>query len=142
MNSTMTKVEDLLKEMGERTSYNLAHEAECMWPDHHTTSPGAKFLTGIRDAVIDQADDIVGDQWEDIPWEIADAAVPVYTHELWMTFVDLGAYREDPEELGSSDDMDGKGRTCLYLIADRLARSMVGELRDAAEDDADAAGEA
>jgi hypothetical protein len=32
--------------------------------------------------------------------EIADYCVPVYTHNLWVTFVDLAAYSEDVSDLG------------------------------------------
>lgn len=112
--------------MTQTTTYNayeLARMAECMSPDS-LDSPGAQFLLRIQD---DYNEAVEEDYWneDETPHEIADNAVPVYTHQMWLTFVDLGAYQEDPSELGyENDDMDKAGSACLYLIAQRLVYAL------------------
>jgi hypothetical protein len=118
------------------TTWQLARLADVTDPDAHdgmgfsadqgTTpvegSPGAKFLRSVAYDVanlLDEAD-------EDTPSEIADSAVPIYTHEMWSTFVDLAAYTEDISELGAEDaEMDKQAATALYMIAERLASALI-----------------
>ena len=46
-------------------------------------------------------------------------------------FVDLGAYHEDPSELGAdTSDMEEAAKTCLYLIADRLIVALLDEMEE------------
>lgn len=110
--------------------YWLASEVSCYSPDSEA-SPGAKFLDNIQDAVNEIEDDeLVADTTDErsSEWahEIADQCVPVYTYPMWQTFVDLGAFNEDPEELGmTSDDMTRCGMTCLYIIGHRLAVRLI-----------------
>ena len=98
--------------------YELANMADCSNPDSQE-SPGARFLLSVQDDYRERVEDGYYDE-DDSPHEIADGAVPVYTHNLWQTFTDLGAYNEDPSELGvESDDMTSAAGVCLYMIAAR-----------------------
>lgn len=131
------------------TSWQLAHLAGCADPDTHDgigfdsfeapegfePSAGARFLRRVEDDVYELMQDDSYDE-DDSPHEIADGAVPIYTHELWKTFVDLAAYQEDPSELGAEpDDMTKCAGVCLYMIADRLARAIAEEQSDEDEDE-------
>ena len=64
--------------------------------------------------------------------EIADNAVPVYTHRKWQTFTQLGAYDEDVSELVHGREITGDDvcNAALYIIADRLLRALSEELAD------------
>lgn len=105
-----------------RTVWQLARMAECLDPDS-TESPGARFLDRIESDYNERVED--GSYDEDTAHEIADGAVPIYTHEMWLTFVDLGAYQEDPSDLGYEEgDMDKAGAVCLYMIAHRLVHAL------------------
>jgi hypothetical protein len=123
-----------------RTSWQLARMAGCADPDEHDGrgsrdgSAGAQFLRSIEYSVADY-----DSPDEDTAHEIADGAVPVYTHELWKTFVDLAAYTEDPSELGYDDasDMEKLAGACLYLIGRRLAEALIEELETDEDEDED-----
>ena len=115
----------------QHNAYQLANLAECASPDSDS-SPGAKFLISVQDGVNDAHDmeqaadatsyDPTPTEWADQAAEIADNASDVYTHTLWLEFIDLCAYREDPSDLGvDAHDMEQAARVCLYLIAERLA---------------------
>lgn len=70
--------------------------------------------------------------------EIADAAPDVYTHTRWQEFADLGAWQEDPTEIGSDgSDMTAAAGVCLYMIAERLAWALLGELAEQDDEDDD-----
>lgn len=108
------------------TAWQLARLADCLDPDA-PDSPGARFLERVaadyREAIADETYDA-----DDSPHEIADNAVPVYTHDRWQVFVDLGAYQEDVTELGATgDDLTGCAADALYMIADRLVRALHDE---------------
>ena len=100
----------------ETTTYNpyqLSSMADCYDPDS-TTSPGARFLERIADAFRESYTydpDTTPDSFRDdgSAHEVADGAVPIYTHERWQVFADLGAYNEDPTELGVEDASDLTG---------------------------------
>ena len=133
---------------GTRTSWHLARLADCSEPDRHDgigftppfegdadPSPGARFLRGVEDDVLGA---IARDEWDDddSAHEVADSAVPIYTHELWATFVDLGAYNEDATELGAeADDMTKAAGVCLYMIGERLARAVADDAKTDEETD-------
>lgn len=119
------------------TSWQLAKLAGCSDPDAHDGigfgdapgtvedaigSPGAQFLRNVEDDVNDR-DEVD----EDTAHEIADANVPVYTHELWQTFVDIAAYNEDVTELAGEvpDDLSKVASIALYMIAERLASALI-----------------
>lgn len=117
------------------TVYQLARLADCMDPDS-TLSPGGLFLDRIRDAYLEA----VADEWYDgdSPRELADSAVPVYTHERWQVFVDLGAYQEDVTELGATgDDLTQCAAVALYMIAERLVYALAQEDETTDEDEDD-----
>jgi hypothetical protein len=117
------------------TSYALAGMADALCPDAQD-SPGAQFLEGVRDAVAEAIE--YGQDSDDARHEIADGAVPIYTHERWLTFVDLGAYFEDLDELGGpSGDMTQDAAAALYLIASRLVAALYEAYADDDEGDDD-----
>lgn len=106
------------------TPWQLARLAECFDPDS-VDSPGARFLAGVRDDVNDRLGGL-NDDPSDVAAEIADSAVPVYTHERWRVFVDLGAWEEDPSDLtADTSDMTQAAAICLYMIAERLAAALI-----------------
>lgn len=117
------------------TSWQLARLAEVSDPDEHDGigfsadqgvtprdgSPGARFLRSVAYDVAEFVNDESDDQDQDERMhEIADGAVPVYTHELWQTFVDLAAYTEDV-----SDELEKVAQLALYMIAARLAAALI-----------------
>jgi hypothetical protein len=68
--------------------------------------------------------------------EIADGCVPVYTHRLWATFVDLAAYSEDLDDLGgTSGNMEQDATASLFAIAERLVHALLEEILEEEEDD-------
>jgi hypothetical protein len=115
------------------TVWVLANYAEVSDPDS-TTSPGAVWLRSVRDAFVEalkQADE--GSYLTDIITEVADNCVPIYTHEMWRIFVDLGAYSVDISEYYSSPDhFDGSdpaqmtkmAQTALYAAARMLCAGL------------------
>lgn len=114
-----------------RTAWQLARMAGCSDPDSDS-SPGAQFLNSIESDVLERIEDNDGQWDDDYAYEIADNAVPIYTYNLWTTFVDLGAWAEDPTELGNDgSDMEASARVCLYMIANRLAYAVAAEHEDA-----------
>jgi hypothetical protein len=98
--------------MTEHNVYELAQRVGCLNPDSKT-SPGAEFL----ELVANYVEDIEN---EDHISELADSLVPVYTHHMWLTFVDLGAYNEDVTEFGPIEDLTKAAMVALYMIAHRL----------------------
>jgi hypothetical protein len=120
--------------MKERTVWELARMAECSDPDK-TDSPGANFLRAIESSVKDalsygyeQGDDVTSDEWQsERSSELADYCVPVYTHNLWVTFVDLAAYSEDLSDWAYEHDTDSPERLpslALYVIGERLSLAL------------------
>ena len=112
-----------------KTVWALARLADVYDPDEKD-NPAARFLEGIAEDVADRLSyDPDGDPDEWVH-KIADLAVPVYTHERWQVFVDLGAYNEDPGELvGASEDLTALAGIALYMIASRLAEALIEEDR-------------
>lgn len=110
--------------MNEYNAYQLANMANVASPDS-LESPGARFLLRIASDVAD---------WDepdkDAASEIADGAVPIYTYEMWQTFVDLAAWQEDVDEFGPIEDMEKGAQVALYLIASRLANALIEERED------------
>lgn len=105
--------------------YSLARMAECADPDS-LTSPGGRFLLAVGEHVEDRRGD--GDDLHDLAAEIADSAIPAYTHDLWSVFVDLGAWREDTSDLGDeSGDLTRSASLALYVVAERLALALLDE---------------
>lgn len=134
------------------TTWHLANLADCGSPDRPDgigcappadlstvqPSPGAKFLRSVADDLAGRikyyfkggdldprAADLERELGDEVH-EVADGAVPVYTGERWAVFADLGAYNEDPDDIGGwpADLTDAAG-AALYMIAERLARALV-----------------
>jgi len=99
--------------------YELSRDAGCGDPDN-STSPGAMFLTGTWDSWMEVRDQY--DDREGMVMEVADGSVPIGTHLVWQTYVDLCAYREDIDDYRDRKEgtPTGDARTALYLIAERL----------------------
>lgn len=130
-----------INELAELNAFQLASRADCSTPDSFT-SAGATFLTHVRDRVVEAIEGFDGDgkpDYDDIyGHEIADGAPDVYTYTRWAEFVDLGAYNEDPTELGWEDgDMTAAAGICLYLIAQRLVSALLDEYEIPESDDDD-----
>ncbi|ACQ80766.1 hypothetical protein Bcav_2517 [Beutenbergia cavernae DSM 12333] len=104
------------------TPYALASLADVAIPDA-VDSPGARWLVGVADAAAEDAYRLDhGEHAGDVAHEVADAAVPVYTADLWAVYVDLAAYREDVAELlEPTTDPERLARVALYAVAARLA---------------------
>ena len=129
------------------TAYRLADLADVAAPDT-LVSPGAAFLTGVRDHLAEALDwraddpaDAIKHVRDDGIHEIADSAVPVYTHARWLTFVDLAAWSEDISELADGAVAtvgltEGAG-VALYIIAERLTHALLDQIVEHLDDDTD-----
>lgn len=107
--------------------YELARLADCASPDN-LASPGAQWLTlvaGEADEISERTE--AGEDRSDVVRELADSLVPIYTRDVWATFVDLAAYQEDVTEFGPIEDMEQAAKVALYLIAERLLHVLVDE---------------
>lgn len=126
----MTTTDDLVN------AYVLAGYAECGTPER-PDSPGAQFLLAVQDDAREAWNEATNDDRLDLTDEahmVADDAVPIYTHDVWATFVDLAAYQEDPTEHGTDgSDMEQAAKMCLYMIAERLAITLWDDWNVAAE---------
>lgn len=127
-----------LDEMRGATAFRLANDADCACPDE-LDSAGARFLLSVLRDTCYRADEIEPEGWEDLTerldddlHEIADSAPDVYTYTRWLEFVDLAAWQEDPTELtgNAGDNMTEMAGVCLYIIAERLARSILDQLAE------------
>jgi hypothetical protein len=141
----MTHYLDKIAEINERSAFALSADADCGLPDS-PESAGAAFLSSVRDGVLGAVE---GDAYgitrdgraelertmEDRRREIADAAPDACTHTRWQEFVDLQAYREEPEFGDWSDDLTDIASEALYQIADRLVGALLSELGDALDED-------
>ena len=106
--------------------YVLASMADCASPDSED-SPGARFLGLVADNVVEAVEN--DDNRDDIPFQAADECVPIYTYDVWRTFVDLAAWQEDPTELGrDGSDMEQAAKVCLYIIGERLAAAVLDDM--------------
>ena len=121
----------------------IARPAECSRPDGNEKL-GADFLTSLftdflyiaqNDVAVSGGDDAydIRRSLERFEWhETADGAIPIFTHQKWQTFVELGAYDEDVSELVTFRKVTGEdvANAALYIIADRLLRALSEELAD------------
>jgi hypothetical protein len=123
--------------------WHLSHLVDVTSPDGQE-SPGAVFLRGIRDSVIEQVEYLV-EAGEDVESaveslrynggdsEIADGAVPIYTYLKWQTFTDLAAWEVDLAEITDVSepmDLDKQSNLALYLIASNLVSILLDELAE------------
>ena len=129
-------VTDTLDHIKGRSGYRLANDADVTGPDA-LDSPAAKFLSSVRDAVVEWWEYNEYRLTED-PSEAAfmqtDACVSVYTHEFWLTFVDLCAYSEDISDLGTPEDLETGARWAVHGIAERLFVTLANELIEARDE--------
>ncbi|ANT41072.1 OCR-like antirestriction protein [Streptomyces phage Nanodon] len=137
---------NIIEDIKQRGPYSLAGDAETLSPDDHG-SAGAQLLVGVRNAVVEAVEWRVENDGQtlaeaaeevrdgDAIGEIADGAPSVYTHQLWLEFVDLGGYREDlePHDL-NGDDLNKVAGIALYHIAWRLASVLLDEIIENAEE--------
>lgn len=115
---------------------DMALAADCSQPDS-LDSVGAEWLRLVHDAAHDQAEWVDDGDPQDWVHEMADGLVPVYTHEMWRLFVDLGAYSEIEGDAAELIDWDALGRgergadhiaaVALFLIAERLIGAILDE---------------
>jgi len=102
--------------------FEIARVAECGSPDSHD-SAGAELLDTIRICLIDH---LRYDPKVAVPVsEIANSSVTVYTHPIWLQFVDLCGYNEDLSDymaLGST--MTEQASYVLAHIAERAIVSL------------------
>jgi hypothetical protein len=107
--------------------FQLASLVDCYSPDT-LDSPGGAWLTVVYEAAIEAFERVADEELHDFDWsdaahEIADQHCDDSdgTYNMWQRFVDLGAFNEDPSELGAdSGDMNKLAMTCLYMIAERV----------------------
>ena len=121
-------MENVVTELSSYNGNQLAYHAGCPSPDS-PDSPGAEYLAAVRDSIIEayryniehgntfDSDDIHG---------IVDGCVPVYTHNLWETFTDLGAYSVDVEDMQPTSN--NYPTVALYVVGEALAQSLAGKL--------------
>jgi hypothetical protein len=111
--------------MRNRDSYQLARLASCADPES-ATSEGALFLTRVEGAVAEAIDycSAEGSDVEEAIREAVDSSVPISTHRLWRTFVDLCAYQEEAD--------GGRAPRWRPDPSRRLAYALVEEASDGA----------
>jgi len=139
----MANIEDL-QTVRSLNAYQLAHRAKCGDPEN-SNSAGAEFLLSVRNSFIDLAeygkDEF--ETWAELfsAWEssgsideIADGAPNTYTHQRWLQFIDLLAYREEPEAGEWPKDLFDMAGAALYQIAERLVRYLVVEVTETCND--------
>ena len=117
--------------------YQLASMAGCMSPGEGRTqrrkewSPGAELLADVLDGVVEaiRNGDVTEDDSNDSGqlYQIADSAIDHRTHVKWMSFVDIGAYREESDDGQWPTDPDAMADAALSQIAIRLCDALVGE---------------
>ncbi|WJN63166.1 Ocr-like antirestriction protein [Streptomyces phage phiScoe44] len=120
--------------------WHLSHMVDVTSPDGED-SPGASFLKGIRDSVVEQVEYLVEqgstveEAVESIRYngsdsEIADGAVPIYTYLKWQTFTDIAAWEVDLAEITDVSepmDLDKQSNLALYLVASNLVSMLLDE---------------
>ena len=105
--------------------WELAIET-CNQAPSEPTSAGAVLLTDVLFACAEVTD------WnEDSVWEVAELLMPIYDHEVWDTFVDLGCYA-DNEQVEWREGLTFT-EAARAAVLDLLMRSVeyVGHLRSA-----------
>jgi hypothetical protein len=93
---------------------------------------GYYMLETIRDCIADAIDngELVSDyceaNTEQRITEIADSAVPIYTVDIFEALVELRAWGEDISDISdiSRTNLCDSAMVCLYLVGERLARSL------------------
>ena len=100
------------------TPYNIALLADVNGLD----PVGVDWLDDVYRSY--QSDRVHYDDAEAAIHELADGAVPVYTADLWRTFVGVAAWTEDISDFGPITDIQQAARVALYQIAERLLQAL------------------
>ena len=87
---------------------------------------GYEMLDTVRVSIADAIEngEFADRDADEIIHEIADSAVPVYYHDIFQALVQLRAWGEDISDITPTDLSNG-AMVCLYLVGERLARSLV-----------------
>jgi hypothetical protein len=85
-------------------------------------STGNDWLTLIYESYLSERPHY--DDAESAIHELADGAVPIYTGDLWRTFVGVSAWTEDISDFGPITDIEQAAKVSLYVIAERLLRGL------------------
>lgn len=108
------------------------------------------FLTGVRDAVIEAAEEFDPEDWErqmvedysGRATEIAGGAPDVYTWQKWQEFIGLAAWQEDLSDWEFPADVDGYhgaldagASLALFSMASRLVSALAEEIAPNDDDD-------
>lgn len=119
-----------LANLANLSPYALARMADVASPNS-VGSPGAAFLARVRNALVEHLStaDLSSEYLSDALAELADGAVPIYTHDLWSAFVDIAAYNVDDDGLCSEDSsMEDRAKVALYVTAQTLLSALVDEV--------------
>ena len=126
----MVEVKNSPDKIMKTSIYRIADMAGASSPDNDR-SPGYRWLERVRDRTadlvadesVDDGDIIDGDRL----YEEADSVVPIYTHELWTTWTDLGGYRFDGElrQEFSGDDIERIPQADLYEMAENAMYQLI-----------------
>jgi hypothetical protein len=125
------------RKIKERPVAWLAADAGCEAPDHET-SPGALLLTRVRDQMVRALEErplkgLTSPDDDISVWRISDEAANHHIPTLWAQFVDLRAYREEPEDDHWPRDLNDVARVALGIVAARLCHSIIAECRQVEE---------
>ena len=87
---------------------------------------GFEMLDTVRTCIADAIEngEFADRDADEIIHEIADSSVPVYYADIFEALVELRAWGEDVEDITPTDLSQG-AMVCLYLVGERLARSLV-----------------
>lgn len=120
----------------EHTSHRLANMADCSIDSTDAEGFLRSVVSNLAEAV-EYADD--GFDWGDLTHEVADGCVPIYTQDIWSTFVGCRAWNEDPSELCSQEDtsMEKQAQVALFLIAERLCDALLREAQENEDEEDD-----
>lgn len=120
-------------ELVERSVFRIASDVDCGSPDARS-SEGAEFLREVWQATLTEIEnegaDVNLDAIRDRAEYVVDGAMPVYTHDIWRTYVDLAAYNEDLDGFESSS-MTVSAQVALMMIGERVVNLAVDEYADA-----------
>ena len=91
------------KRIRDLSVYELARIAGCPFePQTSDSGDGAAFLNVCREYALDAIHEYdLSDGIDDAVLETADRCIPTHTYTKWITWVELGGYREpDPDHMG------------------------------------------
>lgn len=138
----MSNLSTILSEIRDLNAYQLARMADVHSPDS-LESPGAKWLEGVRDDIVERVEydsSLVdtGHPDGDVAYEVADAAVEIYTYQRWLVFTDLCMWEVDIEDIASGTgdvDMTQLAGLAQYEAARTLAYALLEDIAERTSDD-------